>query len=135
MERMLHGYRDLQVLDLLKYGFPIGYNQDNVSKDNNPPSSENIYCKNHREARDYPDSIDKYLIKEACHGAIMCPFKQNSFKDDIKLSPLNSISKSDPTSRRVILDLSYPKSGDSVNSHILKDYYLGKKQLTYSFRK
>ena len=89
MERMLHGYSDLQVLELLKYGFPIGYNQDNVSKDNNPPGSENIYCKNHRGwgARDFPDSINKYLIKEACHGAIMGPFKQNPFKDDIKLSP------------------------------------------------
>ena len=29
-------------------------------------------------------------------------------------------------SRRIILDLCYPKSGDKVNSHILKDYYLGK---------
>ena len=77
-------------------------------------------------ACDFPDSINKYLIKETCHGAIMGPFKQNSFKDDIKLSPLKSIPKSEPTSRRVILNLSYPKSGDSVNSHILKDYYLGK---------
>ena len=128
MRRMLHGYSDLQVLDLLNYGFPIGYIRDNnLHKDNDSSSLKSTYCKNHKGAREFPEAIHKYLIKEASHGAIMGPFKQNPFKDNIRLSPLNSVPKSDSTDRRIILDLSCPKTGDSVNSHVLKDFYLGEK--------
>ena len=41
------------------------------------------------------------------------------------ISPLNSVPKKDSDERRVILDLSFSETGDSVNSHILKDSYLG----------
>ena len=64
-----------------------------------------------------------YLEKECQNAAIIGPFKENP-TSGIKLSPLNSLPKKDTTERRVILDLSFPKSS-SVNSYISKDIYLG----------
>ena len=74
IEKMLHGYSDLQVLELLKYGFPIGYIQDNIPKDNDPRNLKNMYFTNHKGAREFPESIHNYLINEASRGAIMAPF-------------------------------------------------------------
>ena len=52
----------------------------------------------------------KFLHKENDHKAILGPFKANPFSDNIVISPLNSVPKKDPSERRIILDLSYPKS-------------------------
>ena len=54
------------------------------------------------------------------------PFKANPFNAGIKISPLNTVPKSDSSERRVILDLSYPK-GASVNDFISKEFYLDEK--------
>jgi hypothetical protein len=43
------------------------------------------------------------------------------------ISPLNSVPKSTPGERRVILDLSFPKNGNSINQFVSKEFYLGKK--------
>lgn len=49
----------------------------------------------------------------------------------LKISPLNTVTKRDSPERRVILDLSFP-SGKSVNDHISKEFYLGEKvELSY----
>jgi hypothetical protein len=45
------------------------------------------------------------------------PFKNNPFVNELKISPLNTVTKRDSPERRVILDLSFP-SGKSVNDHI-----------------
>ena len=63
---------------------------------------------------------------ESHHKAILGPFKANSFNAGIKISPLNTVPKSDSSERRVILDLSYPK-GASVNDFISKEFYLDEK--------
>ena len=82
--------------------------------------------KNHRGAIEFPEDMIKYLHKESDHKAILGPFKANPFSDNIVISPLNSVPKKDPSERRIILDLSYPKS-QSVNEGICKDEYLGDK--------
>jgi hypothetical protein len=72
-----------------------------------------------------------YLKKEASYGAIIGPFKNNPFVNELKISPLNTVTKRDSPERRVILDLSFP-SGKSVNDHISKEFYLGEKvELSY----
>ena len=49
----------------------------------------------------------------------MCPFKCNPFMVHL------SVPKSPSSERRVILDLSFPKKGDIVNSYIPKDWFYG----------
>ena len=122
MERMLfdYMYKDIEVCNLLKYGFPIGF-------DSTDSWFENIEVwkyKNHKGAEEFPDQIGTYLGKEAKKSAILGPFKSNPFSSQIKVSPLNSVPKKDTAERRVILDLSMPK-GRAVNDFVDKYSYLG----------
>ena len=113
---MLSEYDDQNLCDLLEFGFPLGYSGNllNVKKP-----------RNHSGARDYPEFIMKYLKKELEYQAIIGPFKSNPFiNSTLVLSPLNSVPKSTPGERRVILDLSFPAEG-CVNDGISKDVYLG----------
>ena len=50
-----------------------------------------------------------YLKKEASYGAIIGPFKNNQFVSELKISPLNTVTKRDSPERRVILDISFPR--------------------------
>ena len=122
MRRMLRGYNDLLVLDLLKYGFPIGC----TSRISHFSSVHRYKPKNHLGAEKFPVDIHNYLVKESSHEAIMGPFKRNPFLEPLKLSPLNYVPKSDHSERIVILDLSYQKNGVSVNN-LVDNYYLGEK--------
>ena len=76
---------------------------------------------NHKIAREFPKQIDSYLEKECRMGACIGPFQQNPFKQACHISPINSVEKRDFTERRVIVDLSYPKKGLSVNAAINLD--------------
>ncbi|XP_053372607.1 uncharacterized protein LOC128546268 isoform X1 [Mercenaria mercenaria] len=128
MKKMLHNYSDLMVCDLLKYGFPIGYDESEIQVQSS--SSDNkLGIKNHKGARDFPTDLEKYLIKEATNKAIIGPFSENPFAEQIKISPLNTVPKANKVDRRVILDLSFPKDGSAVNDHISKDSYLGEEVL------
>ena len=68
----------------------------------------------------------EYLEKEASNKAIIGPFKLNPFKECLKISPVNSLPKTDTDERRFILYLSFPK-GLAVNDFISKDEYLAEK--------
>lgn len=121
MRRMLRDYSDIQVVDMLLYGFPVGFEGDRSM-------DMNIQCgheKNHGGARNFPVEIDKYLQKEASHGAIIGPFEKSPFVDKLVISPLNSVPKSTPSERRVILDLSFSENQEAVNDYVPKDSYLG----------
>ena len=113
-------YRDLLVCDLLKFGFPIGLQ----GSEGRFRELKIWQHRNHSGAENFPKEINTYLGAEKQNGAVIGPFKENPFSSSIKISPLNSVPKKDTTERRVILDLSMPK-GNSVNSYINKDIYLG----------
>jgi hypothetical protein len=119
----LVGYFDTQVCDLLRFGFPIEFELEN----NSLLFSKAVTFKNHSGANNYPEHMIKYLEKEASHGAIIGPFSSCPFEDGMVISPLNTVPKSNPNDRRVILDLSFPKDGTGVNDYVSKDWYLGKK--------
>ena len=123
MRRMMVDYNDLEVLDFLKFGFPIGFEGE---RSPNRDCEAKFLCKNHKGAEDFSEDIKKYIKKEASHKAILGPFRKNPFEDELLLAPLNSVPKSTPDERRVILDLSFSKSGDAVNDFVPKDSYLGK---------
>ena len=111
--------------DLLQFGFPIGLNGDqSIFRD--VKSTDVWKLRNHKGALEFPEKMNDYLYKESKHKSTAGPFKENPFKEGIKISPLNSVPKKDTLERRVILNLSFPK-GFAVNEFINKDYYLDEK--------
>jgi len=117
LESELVDYNDRIIVDLMRYGAPIGHNAGAVEfvQSNH---------RNHAGARLFPVDIDKYISKELKYQSVLGPFGSNPFSNNLVLSPLNSCPKSDSEERRVIVDLSYPK-GASVNDGIEKDRYMG----------
>ena len=88
-----------------------------------PPPGPISDSRNHKGAELYPESVDKFIETELSYNALLGPFSGNPFCCSLAVSPLNTVEK-DETSRRVIVDLSWPE-GTSVNSGIDKDVYLG----------
>ena len=116
LQSLLEGYHDQEVVEWLKYGWPIG----------RLPTLEDpqVTTKNHKGATDYPEALQKYIEKEHKHNAIMGPYNNIPFEGRIGISPLRTRAKKTSTDRRVILDLSFP-IGNAVNDGIPKDSYLG----------
>jgi len=124
MSRMLLDYKDLQVVDLMIYGFPVGFTGNrSVSLESCNLGVSKV--KNHSGAEKFPSDINKYLCKEASHQAIIGPFQGNPFDERLFISPLNSVPKSTPNERRVILDLSFSKNNSAVNDFVPKNSYMG----------
>ena len=116
-ERLLSDYHDREVVQFLKFGFPINF-------EGYLDLQENQVVSNHRGALEFPDQIQHFLDEELSYGAILGPFDTSPFDEPCKLSPLNSVEKKDSNKRRIILDLSFP-TGASVNDGIPKQQYLG----------
>ena len=112
-EEALVGYWDRQLLDLLKYGFPLDFNRScDLGK----------YTGNHSSATDFPKDIEAYLQEELSYGALLGPFETHPIKGG-HCSPFMTRSKPNSDRRRVIVDLSWPH-GASVNAGIDKASYL-----------
>ena len=107
-------YHDKQIIQLLKYGFPLG---------NTKGCGSRTIPKNHTGARFYQSHVAQLLQTEILCKSVIGPFSQSPFGHDTFLSPLNSVPKKDSEKRRLILDLSFPE-GNSINSGIDKDFYL-----------
>ena len=114
IECELRGYKDVQVVNFLKYGFPVDCSL--VSRNPGIPP-------NHKGATDFPMQMQHLLDKEVRLGGFIGPFRCSPFPSP-RYSPLNSVPKKDSDERRLILDLSFPK-GSSINDGIDKDCYLG----------
>ena len=120
---LLNNYDDLEVIEWLKFGFPIA--RDLTDQDPTPASE------NHAEAINHPECIDKYIEKEMGEGALLGPFMIPPFIRRIGISPLSTRPKRDSDKRRVIMDLSFP-AGSAVNDGISKHVYCGEEvNLTY----
>ncbi|CAC5397434.1 unnamed protein product [Mytilus coruscus] len=131
---MLSDYPDREICKLLEVGFPIGFHRNKESLNllrDFKDQKEVLQVKNHRGAVEFPNDMEKYLVKEFTKGAIIGPFHVNPFDHGIILSPLNAVPKKDSTERRIIQDLS-SAGGTGVNSFIDKDEYLSEHvSLTY----
>jgi hypothetical protein len=112
---LLKDYHDQVLIELLSYGFPVGYSGYCL------PVSQ---IKNHSGANDYSKYVSKYIQKEISLGVMAGPFASNPLSVPLTISPLNTVPKRDPAERRVIADLSFPP-GTSVNDGIPRDIYLG----------
>ena len=110
-DHYLQGYWDRQLPLLIRFGFPLDYNREEVLR-----SQET----NHSSTIDYPDDIKAYLDKKMQHDANLGPF--DTIKE-MHIYPMMTREKPNAPHRRVIIDLSFPQ-GQSVNTGIPKDHYL-----------
>ena len=108
-EKLLDEYWDRQLLKCLKFGFPLGFNRMCSLK------HDKI---NHKSASEFPEHVDKYIAEEKAFDAIIGPFESAPIKN-LHYSPFMTRHKPNSDSRRVILDLSWPK-GESVNAGMEK---------------
>ena len=106
-------YWDQQLLQLIRFGFPLDFNRAcNIT---NEPG-------NHKSAVDYPKDINAYIAEEKQYDAIIGPFNENPIYGGHS-SPFMTRAKPNSDRRRVIIDLSWPL-GASVNAGIDKNAYL-----------
>lgn len=113
--QLTHGHHDTALVDLLEYGFPLGF-------DGPIPTP----CwENHQSATCFPTQVKNYLHTETSQGAMMGPFSDVPFTW-AQVSPLMSRPKKGSINgdRRIIVDLSYPPHA-SVNTFTPRDTYLG----------
>ena len=113
-QKVLAEYWDKQLIELLKFGFPLDFNRQC------PLTSDG---KNHASAVDHPNDVLAYIQEEVNHNAILGPFHTDPIPK-MHFSPFMTREKPNSDTRRVIIDLSWPK-GNSVNSGIDKNSYLG----------
>ena len=106
---------DTQLLDMLKFGFPMGYIG---------PSSPTLYTDNHPSALQYQSQVSDFIQKELDLGGIIGPFVHPPFRQWCHVSPLMSRPKNDPHQRRIITDLTYPNDS-SINAYIRKHTVMG----------
>ena len=104
--------KELLVLSLLEFGFPINCNPDvGVCK----------IQKNHHSAVSFKKEIDSYINKNVQNYALLGPFKTSPIPN-LRFSPLMSVPK-EVMKRRVIVDFSFPP-GKAINDGISKETYL-----------
>ena len=105
-------YWDLQLTDLLQFGFPLDFHRNSLLSSSSA---------NHTSANQFEADVDAYIKEELNHGAIYGPFDNPPFP--VHVSPLMTREKQNSTTRRTIVDLSWSK-GASVNDFIHKCKYL-----------
>ena len=104
--------KDKRVVDLLRYGMPIGCK---------PEFGIRTPQKNHFSAISFKDEIDAYMNKSVKNQAMLGPFHESPIPD-VSFSPLMTVPKEE-SKRRVIVDFSFPP-GKSVNEGIPRSSYL-----------
>ena len=113
-EKYLSGYWDWQLIQIIKFGFPLDCDE-----------AVKLKCDftNHKSAILYPEHVDMYLNEEINFKAIQGPFNSPPFPD-MHCSPFITREKPNSNKRRVIVDLSWPM-GNAVNDGVAPDTYLG----------
>ena len=115
---------DKEVATFLRFGWPIDRNA-------NIPMTQTYF--NHDSANRHHKQVTQYVFNELKHGTLLGPFVSSPFThEQTGISPLSTRPKRNSSKRRIIMDLSWPHNGISVNAGIDKNKYLGSVcQLTY----
>ena len=107
---------DREVLTYLRFGWPI-------NRDESP-----VTCtwENHGSALQHEEQVTKHIMKELRYNTLLGPFVTSPFGEKITgISPMSTRPKKGTQNRRIIVDLSWPVNGNSVNSGIPKDSFMG----------
>ena len=118
LEQLLHTNNDKEIVNYLRYGFPISQYKTtgSTSIPNNWPGANLNFT-----------SIQQYFRVELENRAVLGLFTRNPFDHDAFYLPNNTRDKKDSSKKRIIVDMSFPK-GNSVNDGIKKkDEYLNEK--------
>ena len=116
----LEGYEDKEVIDYLKYRWPLNANDTEINEER---------PQNQKGARSNTKEVREYLTKEHKAGSVIGPFKKNPFGPVARFSTLDTRPKKDSDELRVILNLSYPFEAGSVNSSINKETYVNNEDM------
>jgi hypothetical protein len=92
------GFHDLQILDLIQYGFPLDLDKSSFIP--------NLAVTNHGSALQFPAEVDTYFREETHFGAMLGPFLDHPFPD-LHCNPLMTAPKYG-NKHRIIVDLSFP---------------------------
>lgn len=111
----LSDYHDKDFCDYLEFGWPLGYHS-NVSPETT--------TSNHPSGKAHLDHVKGFISKELDHKAVLGPFQRDPFQPWVRYSPIMTRPKRDSDQRRVILDLSFPKSR-AVNDGIAIENHFG----------
>ena len=108
---------DCEIVQFLRYGWPLNREVAPVAK---------TYG-NHASAERYKAQVTKYVLKELQHGALIGPFVTSPFQQEVTgISPMSTRPKKNEVyDRRILVDLSWPIDGPSVNAAIPKDTFFG----------
>ena len=68
--------------------------------------------------------MDQYIVKEPAFNSLLGPFVTLPWQQYVAVSPMSMTSKKNSTKRHIIMDLSWPHDGTSVNAGIPKDKYM-----------
>ena len=124
LEEWLVDYHDKEVVEYLKYGWPLNATQTEIN--NSIPANQSGVQSN-------PEQVCRYLQEEISRGSIIGPFTTNSFGKEARFSPLDTRPKKDSDELRIILNLSYLFKGRSVNSSINKEVFDGKTEINLKY--
>lgn len=100
-ERLLIDYHDREICAFLRFVWPLGYSSTQ------PPTSADT---NHPSGRNHMAHVKKFIDKELAHNAIVGPFQQAPFSPWTRNNPIMSHLKKESQERRIIIDLSFPRS-------------------------
>ena len=95
-QKVLVDYWDRQILELIRFGFPLDFNRSCVLKCDR---------ENHTSAIDYPRHVEAYLTEEIHYGAILGPFDEKPF-ESLHYSPFMTREKPNSENKGIIVDLS-----------------------------
>ena len=114
LEDALCGHPDssfvLKLCSDLRFGARLGYDGPRMSK----------FSKNLKSAIDNPTIVSTNLAKEVALGHTAGPFTNPPFAN-LQVSPIGIVPKKHSDKFRTIFHLSFPKTGQSINSFIEKD--------------
>ena len=97
----LTDYVDHVVVGFLQFGWPINYTSSVLPQPTHT---------NHQSALAYPEDVQHYLSTELSFKALFGPLKENLLPDDVITSVLQTVYKRGSTTRRVVMDLSFPRT-------------------------
>ena len=119
-EKVLAGYWDRQLLELIKFGFPLDFNR---------ACELGQYCGNHSSANDFPNDIEAYLNEELSYGALLGPFDRRRVIVDLSWPQGVSVNAGIDKSTYLTsnFDLTFP-TVDDITSELKR---LGRGALLY----
>ena len=114
LQQIVMSVADREVVQFLQFGWPLNHDGRKVT----------VTLDNHASAKQYPDQMWHYICKEWRLGCLLGPFLRLPWQEQVAVSPMSTRPKREGNSRRVIMDLSWLRNGESVNDGISKTEYM-----------